>query len=189
MIRLTQWWHPACRYAATGILIGLCSPTALSVSSIVQEALRAQIVRAPRGDLILFNQPGAPEILARLAALPLGDAYFFYPYMPMLPFLSARAHISKYDEFIPGYTLPSQYHDACVPVMRLAHWVVIDRKRTDPKYWRQVYPAMQDAQPRETREFERTLDNNFELVAQEGTFELRRRREGISDLVCASIEE
>lgn len=189
MIRLTQWWHPACRYAATGVLIGLCSPTALSVSSIVQEALHAQIVRAPRGDLMLFNQPGALEILARLAALPLGDAYFFYPGMPMLPFLSARAHVSKYDVFVPGITLPSQYHDACVSVMRLASWLVIDRNRTDPKYWRRLFPAMQDAQPRETREFERTLDNNFELVAQEGTFELRRRREGISDLVCASIEE
>jgi hypothetical protein len=47
----------------------------------------------------------------------------------------------------------------------------------------------QDAQPREIRELERALDSNFELVAQEGTFQLRRRREGISDGVCANIAE
>src|SRR6266705_966727 len=128
-------------------------------------------------------------MLMRLAALPSGDGYFFYPYMPMLPFLSAREHISKYDVFIPGYNLPSQYQDACVSVMRHASWVVIDRKRTDPKFLKQVFPAMQDAQPREIREFERALDSNFEFVAQEGTFELRHRREGISDAVCASIAE
>jgi hypothetical protein len=189
MTRLSQRWRPAFLYAATGVLIGLCFPTALSFWSIVREAQRAQIVSAPRGDLTLLNQPGAPEMLARLAALPSGDGYFFYPYMPMLPFLSAREHVSKYDQFVPGYTLPSQYQDACVSVMRLASWLVIDRKRTDPKHWRQVYPAMQDAQPRETREFERVLDSTFELVAQEGTFELRRRQESISDHVCAGIEE
>ena len=125
----------------------------------------------------------------RLAALPSGDGYFFYPYMPMLPFLSAREHVSRYDIFIPGYTLPAQYQDACVSVMRHASWIVIDRKRLDPNFLKQLYPAMQDAQPRETREFERVLDSKFELAAQEGTFELRQRREDISDAVCASIAE
>jgi hypothetical protein len=189
MTRLSQRWRPAFRYAATGVLIGLCSPTALSFWSIVREAQRAQIVSAPRGDLMLFNQPGAPEILARLAALPSGDAYFFYPYIPMLPFLSAREHISAYDMFLPGFTLPSQYRDACLSVLRHASWAIINRKQTDPRYLKHVYPAMPDALPRETREFERVLDSTFELVAQEGTFELRRRREGISDHVCAGIEE
>ena len=33
-------------------------------------------------------------------------------------------------------------------------------------------------EPQETKQFEQTLDGAFELVAQEGTFELRRRREG-----------
>ena len=48
---------------------------------------------------------------------------------------------------------------------------------------------MRDAEPPEKKRFEQALDGGFELVAQEGTFELRRRREGISDTVCAGIAE
>ena len=46
---------------------------------------------------------------------------------------------------------------------------------------------MRDAQPKEKERFEQTLESEFELVAREGTFELRRRRQGISDTVCAGI--
>ena len=135
------------------------------------------------------GQPGVPELLARIAATPSGDAYFFYPYLSMLPFLTAREQVSKYDIFMPGYTLPSQYQDACISVMRHASWVVIDRRLTDPNVLKQMFPAMRDAEPQETKRFEQALDGGFELVAQEGTFELRRRREGISDTVCAGIAE
>ena len=107
----------------------------------------------------------------------------------MLPFLTAREQVSKYDLFMPGYTLPSQYQDACISVMRHASWVVIDRRLTDPNVLKQWYPAMRDAEPQEKKRFEQALDGGFELVAQEGTFELRRRREGISDTVCAGIAE
>ena len=107
----------------------------------------------------------------------------------MLPFLTAREQVSKYDVFMPGYTLPSQYQDACISVMRHASWVVIDRRWTDPNVLKQAFPAMRDAEPQETKRFEQALDGGFELVAQEGAFELRRRREGISDTVCAGIAE
>ena len=73
--------------------------------------------------------------------------------------------------------------------MRHASWVVIDRHQTDPKVLKQGYPAMRNAEPQETKRFEQALDSGFELVAQEGTFELRRRREGISDTLCAGIAE
>jgi hypothetical protein len=154
-----------------------------------QVALHADIVPTQRGDVALFVQPGAAELLARIAATPSGDAYFFYPYISMLPFLAARQQVSKYDVFMPGYTLPSQYHDACVSVMQHASWVVIDRHWTDPNVLKQKFPAIRDAEPQETKRFERALDGGFELVAQEGVFELRRRRVGISDTVCADIAE
>jgi hypothetical protein len=48
---------------------------------------------------------------------------------------------------------------------------------------------MRDAEPPETKRFEQVLDGAFELVAQEEMFELRRRREGISDAVCAGIAQ
>ena len=107
----------------------------------------------------------------------------------MLSFLTAREQVSKYDLFMPGYTLPSQYQDACISVMRHASWVVIDRRLTDPNILKQFFPAMRDAEPPEKKRFEEALNGGFELVAQEGTFELRRRREGISDTVCVGIAE
>jgi 4-amino-4-deoxy-L-arabinose transferase-like glycosyltransferase len=182
MTRLSQRWPPAYRYTAAVVLIGLWTPAALSFSSIA--TLRGKTVPAPRGDLLVIpdaHHSGASEMLVRLAQLPSGDAYFFYPFMPMLPFLSAREQISRYDFFYQGFTLASQYQDACVSVMSHASWVVMDRIHDSKQ--------AQDAQPREIRELERALDSNFELVAQEGTFQLRRRREGISDGVCANIAE
>jgi hypothetical protein len=187
--RLTERWHRAFRYAAAGVLIGLFAATGIPFGLRVQEALHGDATQSPEGNLRLVDQPALPEMLTRLSALPATDGYFFYPYMPMLPFLSAREHISRYDIFIPGYTLPSQYQDACISVMRHASWLVIDRKRTDPKFLKRLYPAMPDTPPREMREFERILDSNFELVAQDGTFELRRRQEGVSDTVCARVAE
>jgi hypothetical protein len=72
-------------------------------------------------------------------------------------------------------------------VMRHASWVVIDRLQTTPEFLKAQYPAMRDPEPQEKRRFEQALDDGFKLVAQEGTLELRRRREGISDTVCADI--
>ena len=195
MTRLTQRWRPAWwryRYlvvVVAGVVIGLCVSSALYFLQISHEALRGKIVPTPRGGVAFFGQPGAPELLARIAATPSGDAYFFYPYLSMLSFLAAREQVSKYDLFMPGYTLPSQYQDACISVMRHASWVVIDRRLTDPNVLKQGFPAMRDAEPPEKKRFEQALDGGFELVAQEGTFELRRRREGISDTVCAGIAE
>ena len=86
MTRLTQRWRPAWwryRYlvvVVAGVVIGLCVSSALYFLRISQEALRAEIVPTPRGGVAFFGQPGAPELLARIAATPSGDAYFFYPY-------------------------------------------------------------------------------------------------------------
>jgi hypothetical protein len=107
--------------------------------------------------------------------------------MFMLPFLSGREHISKYDHFVPGYTTPSQYQEACLSVMRLASWVIIDRKWTDPDYLKLMYPSIRDPRPHETREFEENLDDNFELVMQEGSFELRHRRADRPEPTCSNI--
>ncbi|HEV1994855.1 MAG TPA: hypothetical protein VGR03_11020 [Candidatus Acidoferrum sp.] len=189
MTRLAQRWRQIYRYVVAAVLIGLCAPCAVSFLWISQIALRGQVVQTPRGGVVFSGQPGVSELLARIAATPPGDAYFFYPYMPMLPFLAAREDVSGYDIFAPGYTLPSQYQNACISVMQRASWVVIDRRWTDPNTWRQVFPAMQDARPQETKEFEQALDSGFEFVARDGTFELRRRHEGIGDTFCAGIAE
>jgi hypothetical protein len=182
-----MWWRYRYLVAvATGGVIGLFVSSGFFFFQISQEALRQKIVPTPRGG-VAFMGAAAPELLARIAATPSGDAYFFYPYLSMLSFLTAHEQVSKYDLFMPGYTLPSQYQDACKSVMRHASWVIIDRRLTDPNLLKQWFPAMRDAEPPEKKLFEQALDSSFELVAQEGTFELRRRREGISDTVCAGI--
>jgi hypothetical protein len=187
--RLTQQWRPAYRYIVAAAVIGLCVPSARSFSLISQRALRSDIVKTPRGGVAFFGQPGIRELLARIAATPSGDVYFFYPYMPMLPFLTGRGHASGYDIFLPEYTLPSQYQDACVSVMRHASWVIIDRRWTDAQFLKAVFPAMQDTEPQETKGFEKALNNGFAFVAKDGPFEVRRRQEGIDETVCAEIAQ
>jgi hypothetical protein len=196
MTRLTQWWRAIWwryRYLVAtiaGVVIGLGIFSVLYFLQISEEALRAEIVRTPRGVMaFLGQQSGLPKLLARIAETPSSDAYFFYPYLSILPFVTSREQVSKYDLFMPEFTLPSQYQDACLSVMQHASWVVIDRRLTDPKVLKQLFPAIRDADPREKKRFEQALDRGFDLVAQEGTFELRRRREGISDAVCAGIAE
>jgi hypothetical protein len=187
VIQLNQSWSRTFRYAVSGVLIGVCAPAAVSFAGVAHKALRAEITPLPRGNLIVLQQPGAAALLARVTTLPSADGYFFYPYMFMLPFLSGREHISKYDHFVPGYTTPSQYREACLSVMRLASWVVIDRKWSDPDYLKLIYPSIRDPRPRETREFERNLDDNFELVTQDGSFELRHRRVDRPEPTCSNI--
>jgi hypothetical protein len=160
-----------------------------SFLSISQDALRGAAVPTTRGEAKLVTQPGVREMLARIEAMPPHDAFFFYPYVPMLPFLARREHVAKYDLFIPGYTLPSQYHDACLSVMRRADWLVIDRTWIGPTAWKLAFPAMQNPQPHETLDFERALDRGFEFVALDGTFELRRRHKDASDVICTGPAE
>jgi hypothetical protein len=182
--RLTPRWHPAFRSTFAAVAIVLHVPSVLIFSLNAQHALRDEAVPTPRGDVKLVIQGGAREMLARIQATPPGDAFFFYPNMTMLPFLTGREHVAKYDIFVPGYTLPSQYHDACLSVMRRADWLIIDRTWIGPEAWKLTFPAMQNAQPQETLDFEQALDGGFDFVALDGTFELRRRRKDASEAVC-----
>jgi hypothetical protein len=183
-------WLPTCRYAAAAIVLSLGIPSLVKFTSIANSALHGTLVTTPRGNLTFSNDlRGARELMARIAATPSTDGYFFYPYMPMLPFLTAREHLSKYDIFVPGYTSPSQYEEACNSVVRHAAWLVIDRNWTDPNFLRVMFPAMRNAEPPEKRRFELALERAFEFVARDGVFELRRQARTVDETVCAGIEE
>jgi hypothetical protein len=149
----------------------------------VRQVLATQIVPTPRGNVALFGQStahrGLPELLAAIAATPPGDAYFFYPYDAMLPFLSGREQVSKYDLFQPVYTAPAQYQETCRSAMRLGS--------SSTGIGKDLFPSMADAKPRERARFEQALDSAFELIPSTGTFEWHRRREGVSDSVCDGI--
>src|SRR5439155_10578239 len=118
-----------------------------------------QFVDTPRGLVIVVNDEMRElrRLIPRMADTPSSDRYFFYPFMPMLAFLTAREHVSNYDILVPGYTTPSQYQEACTSALRRASWVVVDRNWTDPNFLRVIFPAMRDAEPRETKTFELAL--------------------------------
>jgi hypothetical protein len=192
--RLTErwrlvWWRHRCPVPVLAgvVVIGFCAPYVGFFAWMSREAINQQIVTTSRGSVAFYGHSGAADLLARIAATPSGDAYFFYPVESMLAFLSAREQVSKYDLFLPEYTSRSQYQDACVSVMRHASWVVINRRATDPNILKQSFPALRDAEPEEKKRFEEALNSGFELVAQEGVFELRHRRAGISDTLCGGI--
>jgi hypothetical protein len=187
--RLAQRWRPAYCYMVAAVVIALCAPAARALSWSIQTAVGTEAVPTPRGRVAYLAQPAAPALLARIAATPSGDAYFFYPYMPLAPFLTSREQVSRYDVFTPGYTSAAHYQDACLSVMRRASWVVIDRNWTNPATLKRTFPSMQNARPPETSAFEQALENGFELVAQDGTFELRHRRDGANDTLCVGIAD
>jgi hypothetical protein len=185
--RIIASWSTIYRYALAVLIIGLCVPSAAAFSFVAYTALQGGLVATPRGGVMLVDN-GARELLARIAATPSSDRYFFYPRMALLPFLTAREHVSKYDIFAPDFTSPFQYQEACIAALR-ASWLVIDRNWTDPNYLRISYPAIRDAEPPETKKFEMALQRGFEFVARDGPFELRRRVKTVNETVCAGIAD
>ena len=194
LTRLTQSWRPAYRYAGAAVMIVLCLPCANAFRRTAREALSAEVVPTPRGSVALLgpftSHRGFPELLASVAATPHGDAYFFYPHDAILPFLTGREHVSKYDLLVPGYTTPAQYEEACRTVMRHASWLVVDRQWTDDlQLWKVIFPGMRDPEPKEAVRFQQALDSAFPSLPSSGTFQLRHRREGVGDAACDGIAE
>jgi hypothetical protein len=68
------------------------------------------------------------SLVTGIASQMPSDARVFYPYLPMLPYLTARRHVGHLDVVLPGYTTAAQYRSACAEVIDQAQWVVIDRK-------------------------------------------------------------
>ena len=187
--RLAAQWRPWIRWSTAAAVIVFCVPSALAYASLTAQTTRGELISTARGQLALFAPPGGAAMLARLAELPAAEKYFFYPFMPAMPFLTAREHVSKYDVFTPGYTLPSQYQGACISVVQRGDWVVVDKRWMDPNYLRLVFPAMWDARPHEMAAFEEALNAAFAFAARDGVFELWHRRDGINDAVCSNVAD
>jgi Dolichyl-phosphate-mannose-protein mannosyltransferase len=190
--RIVASWLPRYRNALAAIVIVLGIIPVIFFSFYAYTALHGELVATPRGRVTFIENSvfnGMPTLITRIAASPSTDRYFFYPYMPMLPFLTGREHVSKYDIFTPGYTTPSQYQEACISAMRLASWLVIDRNWTDPNFLRTIFPKISNAVPQESIKFELALQNGFEFVARYGVFELRRRLKTVDESVCVHIAE
>jgi hypothetical protein len=110
--QLTRRWQPKYRYVAAALAIASFIPAARWFWWTMHAALHREVVALPGGSALLPRE--AQDLAKRIAAAPADDSYFFYPYMPMLPFLTARRHLSRYDISVPGYTSPSQYQKLAV---------------------------------------------------------------------------
>jgi hypothetical protein len=186
-VQLTVTWRASYRVAAFGAVAGLLARNVLIFLWIVQYVVGLEIAPTRAGGLAFYGLDGAPQMLARIDAQPAGGGWFFYSMMPMMPFLTGRKDVSEFDMLTPQYSTPAQYQEVCRTVMRQAEWVVFDRLGMDQSQMKRNFPAMRDLQPPETRAFELALDKSFELMAQDGRYELRHRRDGIDDSVCAGV--
>ena len=170
------------------LAVVLCIPSGLAYFVVAQWALRSETAATARGNVaFLGDVREAKALVTQIAATPAEDAYFFYPWLPLMSFLTGREQVSKYDIFVPGYTLPSQYSDACIAVMKHASWVVIDRDRIKSDFLKRVFPALNNPEREETVRFEQALKTGFGLVGLYGPFELRRRETGVNRIDCAGI--
>jgi hypothetical protein len=182
---LMRTWQPSYRYMAVVAVVLLCIPPAHELGQVLRRALRAQVVETPRGEVTYWNPHGKREAVTWLTAAPAQDKFFFYPYLQMLPFLARRTQVSRYDLFVPHYTTPAQYQEACLDVMRQASWVVIDRRWTEPRMWKWL--GVQFPLPPEFAKFEKVLDEGFEPAERFGLIEIRKRRKQASEAACAGI--
>lgn len=176
--RLTSGSLQRYRVAAASLAVVLCLPSVITFWVAAQRAVQAEPTPTARGAVaFLDNVAPVAQVMAQIAARPADERFFFYPLMPLLPFLSGREQVSPYDVFTPGYTLPGQYRETCTAVMARASWVVLDRDWMDPDFLRRIFPALDDPQRPEAERFETALRQSFGLVMRAGAFELRRREE------------
>lgn len=172
-------------------LLLLCAPAIFSfivLMGIASDQPRTQMARGAIANLSgSVDDSGIPAWRKLTALTEPGSKILFYPYMPLLPFLSAREHVAKYDIFVPEYTLPSQYRSACVDTMRDAKWALIGRYWSDPGKLRKAFPSMKNPEPMERRQFEEVINKGFTLVASSGSYELRMRTDAATPDLCTSI--
>jgi hypothetical protein len=154
--------------AAVVVIVAL--PTAILLIK-AYLVIRTSVVETPRGGVRIFRED-VKLIIRRVADLPVDSTIFYYPYDPLLAFLTARRHPSKLDIFVPKFTTPDRFEEECRVVVRSADWVVIDQAIINS--WQRYFPAMRDPMPPERALFESAIERSFSLVANEGAFDLRK---------------
>ena len=179
------------RSAVGVLLIGLCLPGLAGAIATAVTVSRTPALATVRGLIVPGRDLRAGDFAAlvfQVDRVPAGNAFFFYPYSPLLPYLTGRRHAAAVDVMVPGYTSAEQFRDTCVRVASEAHWVVIDLQWSDPNFLRKIFPAMRDPDPPEKREFEAALRVLFDTIVHVSTrFELRKRSGSASATLCDKI--
>jgi hypothetical protein len=181
------------RIAVSALLIGLCVLAVTYATKrrmdVIGEPL--ETISTPQGVIVRRAAPWTTDLASLMALLdrvPPGDPVFFYPYLPMLPYLTGRQHVAAVDAMVPGYTTPEQFSEICARVVREARWLVVDRTWSDPRRLHNLFPTMADYNPPEKRAFEDTVVQAFDkIVYRSPTFEVRRRGAAVADTLCSGL--
>ncbi|HKR89944.1 MAG TPA: hypothetical protein VJS38_17375 [Phenylobacterium sp.] len=174
----TRQWPRLVQAAALALVaVFALAPAIEDYASMVRRTANLPVTVTPRGRGA-FAEGDAGPLIARVAEIPADQPIFFYPYMPLVPVLAGREHAASVDVFVPSYTTPNQYSQACRQALARARWVVFDREWTDPHFLKLVFPKMDNPLPPERVAVERALGAGFETVQQVGRFDLMRRRAG-----------
>ena len=72
------------------MIIIACMPAGRAFSWSVQNSLHFATVPTPRGSDLVLTVDGSRALVARVASMPPGATYFFYPVEELLQFLTAR---------------------------------------------------------------------------------------------------
>jgi hypothetical protein len=168
--RFLSGFRPIQVATITAVVFAMALPTA-SLLIRAYLVIQTPVIETPRGAVRILRED-AKLIIRRVADLPVDSTVFYYPYDPILAFLTARGHPSRLDIFVPNYTTPNQFEEECRAVMRSTDWVVVDRLVIDS--WQQIFPAMRDPMPPERVLFESAIERSFSLVAKEDAFDLRK---------------
>jgi hypothetical protein len=160
--------------------------TALPWMRAVQAARAAPQVASAAGMIKVLPRNGTGPLIAHLSAMPSAQKVFFYPYDPVLPFLTGKTHPARIDILVPEYSTPEQYRDTCAEIMRSADWVVVDHKISAPSFYRAVFPAMRNPSPPEKRAFEKAIFEGFSVERGMGDFLLLRRENPVAG-ACNAI--
>jgi hypothetical protein len=165
----------------------LIIPSARPYRWSVISSLEAPITNTPRGP-VAFSSPSMSELIKSLTQHADQHA-FFYPYMPVLPFLMDMPQLSKLDVFVPYYTADYQYREACLAVLDQAAIVVFDRQFADQGVLRKIFPKMPSApDPNELR-LESALHSAFEPIWQNKYFAIMARNSNESAHLCDPLLE
>ncbi len=161
------------RYGSLSILLTYIPIIVLHARAVVTPIPRISSAAGP----IAFFASGGNDMLRFINKTSKKDGFFFYPYLPLMPFLTKRDQIAPVDIFVPGYTYPSQYRDSCFAAVQRANWVITGEQFQNPSVWKLSFPAMQDANPPEVQLLSHAIRDNFIHVKHYGIFDVWHRRE------------
>jgi hypothetical protein len=173
--QITKTWSRRTVYATGAMASMLCLPVGMSYLRDAHTAWGTPASATAAGPISFVGDPDAPKVFALIEKTPRNDAFLFYPYMPLAPFIARREHVSRYDMFVPEYTPPDQYAEACASANARAEWLVLDRTGMDPAVIKAIFPAVRNPSPPETTAFERLIGDDFRFVAKLGRYEIRKR--------------